>query len=68
MRGRETRLGGDEMDTFPALKGISRTFPFILSEMGSPEGFSTRLSHNLGQTLSVLKLDDVSQVSSREIN
>ena len=68
MRGRESRVGGDEADTFPSLKGISRTFPFILSEMGSSEGFSTRLSHNLGQILFVLKLDDVRQVSSREIN
>lgn len=67
MRGRERRLGGDEVDTVPSLKGISRTFPFILSEMGS-SGFSTRLSHNLGQILFVLKLDDVRQVSSREIN
>lgn len=62
------RLGGDEMDTVPTLKGISRTFPFILSEMESPEGFSARLSHNLGQIISVFILDDVRQVNSRKIH
>lgn len=64
MRGRERRVGGDEVGTGHALKAISRTLPFILNEVGSQEGFSTGPSHDLGQIISVLRLDG--KCSSRE--